>query len=257
MWSRPSRSCAGDDEVRTRRSSWWITAAATLAGGALLTMIWLKTHHSPPPHPISVATVHAERPEWNALVETALANQRIAPPDILRDLRPAPGSLRAGAREARTSGALDPAGVVIESDRPHFSWAAVGGAKTYRVIVYGHGSEVARSERLHVTSWQSSVPLLRGEMYEWQVIASTPHGDVVLPPPEARRVLIRILSDDAAREIAAATRERPDDRLLLGLLYANAGVADRAADELRVYAAANPRSVAAAALFQSVAQWPR
>jgi hypothetical protein len=244
-----------DDEVHTR-SPWWIAIAAMLAGAALLAMIWTATHRSMPRHSTPVTIVHAERPEWKALVNGAMATQSIPPPDILRDLRPSPGSLRA-AHATPATGALAPAGVVVESDRPRFSWAPVEGARTYQVIVFSHGSEVARSEPLDVTSWQPSVPLTRGGMYEWQVIASTPHGDVVLPPPEARRALIGILSAEAEREIAEAKRERPDDRLLLALLYARAGVADRAEEELRAYAAANPRSPAGAALLQSVARWPR
>jgi len=247
----------GDDEVPARRSPWWIPIAATLAFGALLAMIWMAMHRRPAFDTTKVTIVDTERREWKALVDGALATRSLAPPGVLRDLRPAPGSLRAGSRAAQPDGTLQPAGAVVESDRPRFSWAAVNGAKRYRVIVYGQGREAARSDALAGTSWQPSAPLVRGAAYEWQVIASTPHGDVVLPPPEARRALIRILSAEDEREIAQARRERPQDRLLLGLLYARAGVADRAEDELRAYAASNPRSPEAAALLHSVAHWPR
>jgi hypothetical protein len=242
-----------------RASPWWIAIAAG-AGGALLMTGWLTMHRSIPNLPpqrrqIRATTSSTERVEWKVLVDTALIDQRIAPPEILRELRPSASSLRAVRRERRMNDALKPAGVVVDTDRPAFSWAAVEGAKTYRVLVFAHGEEVARSEPLSVTSWQPSKPLARGGIFEWQVIASTPHGDVVLPPPEAPRALIGVLSAAAAEEIAAARRERPGETLLLGLLYARAGVIDRAEEELRVYAAKNPRSTAANSLLRCVAEW--
>jgi hypothetical protein len=234
----------------------WMPIAAALAGAALLIAVWLTTqqrvsNQHPLTPPLTISTT--ERPEWQALAATALEQGRIDPPPILQELRPAAGSLRAAAPK-QTAEALAPVGTVVETDRPRFTWTPVTGANSYRVLLFSRGAEVTRSEALTTSAWQPAAPLSRGNVYEWQVIASTPHGDVVLPPPDAPRALFGVVALDAADEIAAARRERPGDTLLTGLLYARAGVIDRAAQELRAYAAAHP-SPSASSLLRCVEQW--
>lgn len=200
-----------------RHTMRWLALAATIAAIALLAL-WRP---SAPP-----ATAR-ERPEWLALKTAPLTR-----PEILRELRPAAGTLRdPGAQDRRF--AMQPAGSVVEWDRPQFSWPPVAGARAYRVIVFAGGAQVAGSGELPAPAWQPDRPLPRGRTYEWQVIAAMPAGERILPPPGAPRALFAVLSAPALNEIATAQRERPDDHLLLGLLYARAGVLDRAAEELR------------------------
>jgi hypothetical protein len=193
-------------------------------------------------HAMTRPAESAGHPEWRALVDAAAAAGRVAEPAVLAELRPPAGTLReAGAHP--TAGGLSPAGAVVEEDRPRFTWKGVRGASSYRVIVFSSGAEVARGDRLSATTWQPAAPFPRGALYEWQVIAATPRGEIVLPPPAAPRALFRILSGAAAGEIGEAKRQRPNDHLLLGLLYAREGVVDRAEEELRGYPALQ-RSVA-------------
>ena len=218
----------------------WMAVAAMLAI-AVIGGTWFFAHR--PPSPAAPAAVPSARTDWNAITRAALASGDIIEPGILRELRLAPSSLRSSAPQS-ASGALRPTGLVVESDRPRFSWNAVEGATSYRLLLAVRGRGVARSAALPINEWQPPAPLVRGAVYEWQVIASTPRGEIVLPPPDAPRALFAVLSAPVAEEIAAAKGERPNDSLLLGLLYARAGVVDRAEDLLRPYPALHRRVAA-------------
>ena len=234
----------------------WMPIAAAVAGATLLIAVWLAVERSDRHRdaPAIVVSAAAERPEWRALVTAALDQGRIDQPSVLHELRPSAGSLRAAESAQQPDNALSPAGSVTESDRPLFRWKPMASARHYRLLLFSRGAEVMHSEPLTTTEWQPASPLQRGGVYEWQVIALTTHGDIVLPPPNAPRALFGVMTAAAADEIADARRERPGDTLLTGLLYARAGVIGRAEDELRAYAAGHP-SPSADSLLRCVEQW--
>src|SRR5439155_1588763 len=72
----------------------------------------------------------------------------------------------------------------------------------------------------------------------------------ILPAPPRPPALFRIVDEATANELAEAARRFPDDHLLLGVLYARAGVQWRAAEEL-----AQAASPAAAKIAASIRNW--
>jgi hypothetical protein len=85
-------------------------------------------------------------------------------------------------------------------------------------------------------------PLARGRIYSWQVVARTPSGEVKAPSTREGEVRFQVISPEVATALAQASSEHKQDHLLLGLLYAAAGLLDEAEAELRALAAADPAS---------------
>ncbi|MBV9494520.1 MAG: hypothetical protein JOZ54_09755 [Acidobacteria bacterium] len=240
---------AQTEVLATPRDPWLWIAMATVIAALVFGVLWLpRWERARTPQPAKRSErVLDERPEWRSLVDTTLATGRVDAPPILAELR------EGGAREDAPP--LAPIRTVVESDRPRFTWPPVDGATSYRIDVSTDGSTVALSEPLTDTSWQPSVPFPRGRAYEWRVVATTKTGEVSMPKPTAPHALFAVLSTSAEDEIESARSARPDDKLLLGLLYARAGVVERAEEELRNYAASVPQSAIAARLHRAVAGW--
>src|SRR5438105_1868544 len=196
------------------------------------------------------------RPDpWRSLVAQAVAERRIQLPEYLHELRGTPDELR-GRESAAPGPRMEPAGVVVVSDRPHFTWTAT--AKHAMVSVFDGEKRVARSGLLDVSEWVPSQPLPRGRTYQWQVeLRVDLQGGAmhIIPAPPAPPAAFRILDDTSFRDLATAQRERPGDHLLLGILYARAGVQEEAAKELATYHDAHPNDAAATQLMESVEAW--
>ena len=169
------------------------------------------------------------RADWNALVSRALASGRVDTPN-LSELQPSGVSVRALGSEAQR---LEPTGIVVESDRPRFTWPRVPNAVTYAVHVYRGEHAVARSGELRALSWTPNEPLERGAKYQWQVMATKADGSMeALPSPPTPPALFRVLSSAAAADLAEARRRFPNDSLLAGILEARAGLFDDARRDL-------------------------
>jgi anti-sigma factor RsiW len=151
----------------------------------------------------------------------------------------------------------DPAGRVVESDRPTFAWNAHPSARTYRVAVVDTTfSEVASSGDVASTEWVPASPLPRGKVLLWQVTAITPEGPVQAPVPPAAEARFSVLERAKADEIDRVRRAEPTSHLALAVLYAQAGMRAEAERELSVLASRNPESALARQLISSV-QTPR
>jgi len=217
----------------------WIAAAAALIaliGGAA----FLFLHAAPAknevrvPHRVvnkarAVASGYG-RPDWDAAVHDAVARGTIDQPAILHELRPPADVLRGGDPSTEPA-RMKPAGVVIETATPKFAWAAKGGP--YRVSVY-HGRRcVAQSGELDETEWQIPKPLARGKTYKWEVEIGRGDAIAILPSPPSPPSLFYVCSEDEATELTNARTRFPNDHLLLGVLYARAGMQREAVDELQ------------------------
>jgi hypothetical protein len=214
---------AGATERRFR--AWLAVAAAVIviAVGALLM-------RRPPEHP-------AVRP-------ARLEAHSIAAPAVLRELRPPREVLRTMRNSARAA-MPQPSGVVIESDRPELTWPAFEGEAVVRV--FADGREIAHSGALHEPHWRPADPLPRGTTLAWQVEVRRGDALEIIPSPPAPPALFRVLDARTAQEIAAALAATPPRHLRAGVLYARAGVQDRAVEELRLAHADD--------LARSVASW--
>ena len=137
------------------------------------------------------------------------------------------------APEANTGFALlGPFGEAIAETRPEFRWQPLAGAIRYSVAIVDSGLHpVQHSPALRTTSWRPRRPLRRGQTYLWQVTATMRGGSkVVASAPEA---LLRIIPGRLADELAQFRRGHEEAHLVLGALYAQAGMLDESADELR------------------------
>jgi len=216
---------------------WILPAAAALIliSGLVVMRQWMT-----PPSVVShVARVPAApahdrypRADWNALVRDALASGTLTRPAVLTDMAMITGRLR--GESANAANALTPAGVVVESARPRFMWPAVASGAEYVVAVYDGKREVARSKPLHVTSWTPARDLLRGRTYGWQIEVRLGSDERLIPEPPAPQAVFHLLGERELADIEAARALVPDDHLLLGLLYARAGLVREGQRELRL-----------------------
>jgi len=195
--------------------------------------------------------VRAGLPDEQA-IKDALQNGRVALPPSLRELRGGQSGTLMGV--ARTGfKLLTPVGVVIESDQPNLRWSALEGAASYTVTIYDSSlTEVAASDPLMTTQWAVPTPLARGRTYVWQVRAVKDGGEVVAPPPAASRIKFRVLEQAKVEAVQRAKRSNAKSHLVMGVIYAEAGLLDEAEREFDALLKDNPQSPIARRLLQSV-----
>ena len=156
------------------------------------------------------------------------------PTDATRLPRRAPPL--SGAAATNTGFALlGPFGEAISETRPEFSWQPLPGATRYSVVIVDEGLHpVQRSPSLRKTVWRPRRPLRRARTYLWQVTATLRGGSkVVASEPSPSETLFRIVPLKLADEIAHFRRGHEEAHLVLGALYAQAGMLTESADELR------------------------
>ena len=186
-------------------------------------------------------------------VKTALQTGKMLTPETLSELRDSP-SARMGAPGGKPAfELLGPVGKVMASDLPSFRWRSLSGATSYRVTITDPAldyKEIAASRPLNDLKWTVDHALERGRIYAWQVIAHTEAGDV--KAPEATEAKFKVLDRSIADDLKRARRVYAGRHLVLGLLYAEAGLLDEAERELLALVAANPQSPIAKGLLAEV-----
>jgi hypothetical protein len=263
--------CAADEDElrrwarsqeRVRPAVRWIPLAVAAAISIVLFGLWRarapRPRNAPPPAiratgstPPQTQTARTPsqprygRKEWETLVGDALRTGRVPIPADIAGFRAGDVYRSTGAQDARD--VLRPSATAIEETQPELAWPRTN-AGEYEVVVYADDEEVARSAMLRGTRWRIDKPLQRGQLYRWQVIAA---DGTILPAPPAAPAAFRIVSARELAELRDARGRHPDDELLLGLLYAKAGVIDRAREHLRNYARTDP-SPAASRLLASI-----
>lgn len=172
-------------------------------------------------------------------------------PSELRELQGSTETVR-GTAEHRAD-VVSPAGNVVETDRPEFAWPARKDM-TATVFVYDGEEQIAVSDAVRWNTWKPSKPLPRGVPLVWQVEVRGAGGSTrVIPSPPDPPAMFRILDAASQREIDEALRLEPRNDLLLGILYARAGLKERAIEALRRHTEKHPD---AKPLLQSVRSWP-
>ena len=232
--------------------------AAAIAAALVIAMAWLLLIRRPassPPHTPPVARQPQEPPrtaEAKALVADALAGH-LERPRYFDELRPRPDVPRhEGWPGSSADAAMTPAGAVVESQTPQFAWTADG--RSYIVTILD-GSRIAqRSGTLSERRWTPPRPLPRGRTYEWQIEVH----DVatrIIPAPPAPPAFFRVADAASLQPIESARRDHPGDHLLLGVLYARAGLQREAEAELSRYTAQHPADAQARQLLASIGRW--
>lgn len=246
------RDALHDDERAASIRPWRMAAiAAAVLIGIVTVIAYRMMSETKPVAPPSAHTARIDygRSDWNELVNQALASGRVAIPD-LTVLAASGGTVRSDDGAAQR---VDPEGVVVESDRPRFSWPAESKRATHEVVVYRGEREVLRSGKLRVTTYVPERPLERGAVYQWQVLVTEEDGAVrILPSGPAAPALIRILSAPDAAELTDARQRFPGDSLLAGTLEARYGLLAEARRDLTAAAQQHPGQASVARLRDAV-----
>lgn len=191
-------------------------------------------------------------PQFEARIKAALTTQNIEISTAARELRSKSGVLMGDTQPGVPFALTSPVGRVIESARPQFRWKALEDAESYVVSVYdANFNKVAESPPLKQNSW-TSITLKRGNVYQWQVTAQKDGEEIKSPARPAPDARFRVIDSIAASEIDTAKRNFGSSRLLLGILYANAGLLDDAEREFQALLRKNPNSEAARRMLNKV-----
>ena len=133
-------------------------------------------------------------------------------------------------------------------------WKSVPGATSYRVTVYDSTLKniVASSGPILESQWTAERELQRGSIFAWKLTVLRDGQEFFAPRPPALPPDFRVLDVERFDELTRAKKECGESHLILGILYAQAGLRSEAEKEFEALAAANPRSPVAAKLLESV-----
>ena len=251
----------GDAIRNFRPSAWWLLPAAAAAGMVIFAIgffgqskqeaVALQQPAPPPtiappakldppqsaasPLPTPDKSPAAQSAEERA-VQMALATGRVEIPAEIKGLRAKGGNLMSGESGASTFTILAPQGVMVESDQPRLRWLALPRASNYVVTVTDqHFNEVARSPALTATNWSVPVQLKRGELYQWQVTATTGDGkELTAPATSAPEAKFKVLSAEAFSVVRLARQRYGPSHLELGVIYARVGLLQEAEREFKL-----------------------
>jgi hypothetical protein len=185
-------------------------------------------------------------------IKRSLQTLHLQIPSIPSELKPPKGKLLGPTGDASFS-PISPYGSIVFSERPEFRWQPLVNAKSYRVSIYDRQyQKILISDDLSETSWIPSKALARGEIYSWQVTAELNGQEIIAPIPPAPEAKFKVLDAVPAREIEEAKVTAKDSHLLLGILYAEAGLLSDAEKEFLALQSANPKSPVPNALLKQV-----
>jgi anti-sigma factor RsiW len=104
--------------------------------------------------------------------------------------------------------------------------------------------------------WQGGLAqaLGQGTRYSWQIHMRRGGAEITIPAPPAPEARFRILEEDERAEVARARGRWGDSHLIMGVVYASAGLLDEADQELGLASSQNPDSQPLAALRARVEQ---
>ncbi|MFN0110000.1 MAG: zf-HC2 domain-containing protein [Blastocatellia bacterium] len=181
--------------------------------------------------------------DFQQLLKQVLTDPRLERPAALNGLGSPSAALMSGGSEKAAFAVIEPVAKVLLTNRPTLRWRALAGATAYEVEVFDDNfNSVLKSEQLQVTSWRVSEPLVRGRVYAWQVKAIKDGQEFNAPQPPAPLARFRVLAKKDADAIEQARANLASSHLLLGRLYAEAGLLDEAGREFHALEKANPES---------------
>jgi hypothetical protein len=221
-------------EARKRSRHPWLLALAAAIAIAVPSSIWLRTMlrrppAEPPPQIARATQTPAPIAEGSALARSVRNGATIVMPPALQSVLGESEILRG---TSAATGPLTPMGVVITSARPLFTWPTPSRARSV-VEIFAGETEVARSPELATDSWRPPHDLRRGVTYTWTVRVEHDDTARILPAAPSPIARFHVLDASTLEALTAAERRHGDDHLLLGVLYARAGVEDEARAHLR------------------------
>ncbi len=195
-----------------------------------------------------------DAPQYEGKIKSALTAQTVEISPDIKKLKSASGVLMGNAEPGVKFALSNPIGKIIQTDRPQFRWESLKDAESYTVSIYDEKfNKIATSEPLRKSVWTINAPLKRGQIYQWQVTAVLKNGEEInspaRPAPDAK---FKVLDAVKAKEIEQAKKRYAGSHLLLGIVYANAGLLDEATSEFQMLLKKNPKSEPAQKLLRQV-----
>ncbi|HEX8843662.1 MAG TPA: zf-HC2 domain-containing protein [Pyrinomonadaceae bacterium] len=192
-------------------------------------------------------------PAHQRLVTRVLTSARVETPPLPWEGDSKGDRLMGGSGDEVSFSLHSPVGKVVETTRPTLRWTPLEGATSYVVTVRDSTARtMITSAPLSSAEWSVPRPLRRGVIYSWKVLAVKGDEEFVSPPPTAPDAQFKVLEEAQAEELKRARQRAPRSRLLLGALYARAGLLDEAEREFRGLVEKNPRSRFARKLLRDV-----
>lgn len=195
-----------------------------------------------------------DAPQYEGKIKAALTAQTVEISPDIKTLKSAGGILMGNADGGVPFALSNPIGKIIQTARPQFRWQPLKDAESYTVNIYDENfNKIAASEPLRNNQWTIDTPLKRGKIYQWQVTAALKTGEEIKSPirpaPDAK---FKVLDAAKANEIEQARKRYRNSHLLIGILYANAGLLDEAAGEFQMLLKKNPKSDLARKLLRKI-----
>ena len=191
--------------------------------------------------------------QYRQSVKEMLETGCVALPPIVAQLRSEPEIMMGNNANMPHFRLLGPVGVVVESGRPTFRWEALSDAIAYEVSVSDDRGEVVRSPPVSTTDWRPSTQLVRGRVYHWQVRAMR-RGSVEAksPPVGQPDAKFSILERNKLDQLNWGRNAYSGSHLMLGTIYASAGLIDQAEREFRAFGDENPESDIPSRMLESL-----
>lgn len=262
--SVPPKPIAPPNWWETLKTAWWLWPAAATAGLVLVAIgfygrtspepialqpsvapITAPTNSDAPPNspaPLLTEKSPAAPLAEERAVQLAIATGRLEIPTEVKSLRSKGGNLLSGKPGEPAFVIVAPQGVLVESDQPRLRWSSLSEAKQYVVTITDQNfNEVARSQSLTATNWSVPVKLKRGELYQWQVTATTVEGqELTAPLPSASEARFKVLSNEAVGIVRRARQRYGAAPLELGVIYARVGLLAEAEQEFKLASKQSP-----------------
>jgi predicted anti-sigma-YlaC factor YlaD len=190
-------------------------------------------------------------PATEQLVIAALTTGRVTLSPELTRLSGVTGQLQ-GSADVPFS-LLSPVAQVIRPTRPRFRWEPLAGASSYTISIYDEQDRpVATAENVSVTEWTPPKALSRGKTYFWQVRAIKEENEILAPQPQQPDAKFVVLSQAENLALGKAEAENNQAKLLLGILYAKAGLTEEARSAFQQVQNQNPQTALPKKLLQSL-----
>lgn len=192
----------------------------------------------------NIPALGALPPELQEAVRKATATGEPTLTPALAALRGADDVLAGAPGKKGVFAVVAPIGTLVESPRPTLRWQGLAEATAYRVnLAPRGGGEVMKSPLLdaRATEWTPDRALAPNETYDWEVEALR-DGEMIAkapapPKPEAR---FAVLPNEKREELEKLRQEYGRSHLVLGLVYAKAGLLPQARAEFKKLAQENP-----------------
>lgn len=197
-------------------------------------------------------------PAHQEAVKAALLAQGVSPPPVLRELTSGSARLMGSEQDRTGFRLISPLATAVLDDRPTLRWQAFPGAQSFDIAAYDANLRVVAAGRsVAATVWRVPQPLPRGRIYSWQVRAVIEGREVVAPSLAAPEARFKVVNQAQAEQLKSLQQEYDKSHLMLGVIYAEAGLLEESEREFQALVNANPHSNVAENLLRSVKALPR